>query len=178
MILVIATVAIAAIMLINLNKTLYADQVRTTAALKAQGSQAAQIKKDRDAQDQKLQQQINDLRSKVQARDNARQAQLNAVAAVRAVTVAYKAPVIVKAYDSSILTKIMYCESGGRPDATNGTHFGLFQFDIATWNSYGPHVTTGAEIMAMPVATQMAAAQAAFAIRGVNPWVASEHCWG
>lgn len=81
-------------------------------------------------------------------------------------------------YTSVVLQKIKYCESGGNYAATNGTHFGAYQFDVSTWNSYGPHVTTGLEIQQMAPAIQDAAALAAFNVRGTSPWLASEHCWG
>jgi hypothetical protein len=68
---------------------------------------------------------------------------------------------------------IVHCESGGNPRASNGTHFGLFQFDLPTWRSVnGP----GHPLNASP-AQQIAAAERLFARRGTQPWAASQSCW-
>jgi hypothetical protein len=68
---------------------------------------------------------------------------------------------------------IVHCESGGNPRASNGTHFGLFQFDLATWRSVGGTVHP---LNATP-AEQISRANALFAARGLQPWTASRSCW-
>jgi len=68
---------------------------------------------------------------------------------------------------------IVHCESGGNPRASNGTHFGLFQFDLATWRSVGGVVHP---LNATP-AEQIRRANALFAVRGLQPWTASRSCW-
>jgi hypothetical protein len=35
------------------------------------------------------------------------------------------------------LKRLAWCESRNDPDASNGTHFGLYQFDLQTWQSVG-----------------------------------------
>lgn len=71
------------------------------------------------------------------------------------------------------LDAIAHCESGGNPRATNGSHFGLFQFDMSTWRSVGGR---GNPMNASP-AEQHARARALLAQRGTQPWNASKHCW-
>jgi nucleoid-associated protein YgaU len=71
------------------------------------------------------------------------------------------------------LDAIAQCESGGNPNASNGTHFGLFQFDRATWRSVGG---TGDPRDASP-AEQRRRAEALLAARGTQPWNASRSCW-
>lgn len=71
------------------------------------------------------------------------------------------------------LNAIAHCESGGNPRATNGSHFGLFQFDLSTWRSVGG---TG-NPMDASVATQYALAAKLMASRGTQPWNASRNCW-
>lgn len=74
---------------------------------------------------------------------------------------------------ASLLDNIAQCESSGNPHASNGTHFGLFQFDISTWRSVGGQGNPGNA----SVAEQYARAQALFKARGTQPWDASESCW-
>ncbi|MBW5486481.1 resuscitation-promoting factor, partial [Streptomyces bambusae] len=63
------------------------------------------------------------------------------------------------------------CESGGRPGATDpsGTYGGLYQFDVATWQSLGgsgrPQDASGAE--------QTYRAKKLYVQRGASPW---PHC--
>jgi nucleoid-associated protein YgaU len=71
------------------------------------------------------------------------------------------------------LDAIEQCESGGNPNASNGTHFGLFQFDLATWRSVGG---TGDPRDASP-AEQRMRAQLLLDRRGTQPWDASKSCW-
>jgi LysM repeat protein len=75
--------------------------------------------------------------------------------------------------NTSLLDAIAQCESSGNPNASNGTHFGLFQFDLATWRSVGgkgdPRDASSSE--------QYARATALLASRGTQPWLASQHCW-
>jgi LysM repeat protein len=75
--------------------------------------------------------------------------------------------------NTSLLDAIAQCESSGNPNASNGTHFGLFQFDLATWRSVGgkgdPRNASTSE--------QYARATALLASRGTQPWLASQHCW-
>lgn len=71
------------------------------------------------------------------------------------------------------LDAIARCESGGNPRASNGTHFGLYQFDLGTWRSVGG---TGHPLNASASA-QHAAAARLLASRGTQPWNASRHCW-
>lgn len=71
------------------------------------------------------------------------------------------------------LGQIAACESSGDPQASNGSHFGLFQFDLSTWASVGG---TGNPMNAS-VAEQYQRAQALYAARGTQPWTASQSCW-
>lgn len=75
---------------------------------------------------------------------------------------------------SALLDAIARCESTMNPRATNGTHFGLFQFDLSTWASVGG---TGNPMDASP-AEQYARAQTLLNVRGTQPWLASKSCWG
>ena len=76
--------------------------------------------------------------------------------------------------------RIMYCESGGRPTASNGSgHYGLYQYDVRTWKG-----AVGAELAAKyplpsdaPEAIQNQAFYNTWARRGSQPWNASFHCW-
>lgn len=77
------------------------------------------------------------------------------------------------AVNTAVLGPIAHCESGGNPRATNGTHFGLFQFDLRTWRSVGG---TG-NPMDATVAEQTKRATMLLAARGTQPWNASRSCW-
>lgn len=76
--------------------------------------------------------------------------------------------------------RIMYCESGGRPTASNGSgHYGLYQYDVRTWKG-----AVGAELAAKyplpsdaPVDVQNQAFANTWARRGSQPWNASYKCW-
>ena len=79
---------------------------------------------------------------------------------------------------TGLLDAIAACESSGRVDASGpvtaaGGHFGLFQFDTATWRSVGgtgnPRSASRAE--------QYARAAVLLARRGTQPWLASQACW-
>lgn len=80
---------------------------------------------------------------------------------------------VAEAAPAADLDAIAQCESGGNPLASNGSHFGLFQFDLATWRSVGgtgdPRSATSAE--------QYARAQTLMNARGTQPWTASQSCW-
>jgi nucleoid-associated protein YgaU len=71
------------------------------------------------------------------------------------------------------LDVIAQCESSGNPQASNGTHFGLFQFDLPTWRSVGG---TGNPMNAS-AAEQYKRAEMLLAARGTQPWNASKSCW-
>lgn len=76
--------------------------------------------------------------------------------------------------------RIMYCESGGRLTASNGSgHYGLYQYDVRTWKG-----AVGAELAAQyplpsdaPESVQNQAFYNTWARRGSQPWNASFHCW-
>lgn len=76
--------------------------------------------------------------------------------------------------------RIMYCESGGRPTASNGSgHYGLYQYDVRTWKG-----AVGAELAAKyplpsdaPIEVQDQAFYNTWSKRGSQPWNASFHCW-
>lgn len=97
------------------------------------------------------------------------------VARAAVVGAAVLAPVAVATPASAdTLDAIEQCESSGNLNASNGTHFGLYQFDLQTWRSVGG---TGNPMNASR-AEQRARAEALMAQRGTNPWLASKHCWG
>lgn len=76
--------------------------------------------------------------------------------------------------------RIMYCESGGRPTASNGSgHYGLYQYDVRTWKG-----AVGAELAAQyplpsdaPESVQNQAFYTTWSQRGSQPWNASFSCW-
>lgn len=77
------------------------------------------------------------------------------------------------------LAAIAACESSGNPRSVGpvtaaGGHFGLYQFDLPTWQSVGgsgnPAHASAAE--------QTGRAAALLSDRGTQPWLASQHCWG
>lgn len=91
---------------------------------------------------------------------------------------AYVAPVpVYGGNNSGLLAKIKMCESGGNYRATNGSHFGAYQFDIQTWNSVGGSASSGSDIMNSPPNEQDVRAQTLFNQRGTQPWEASRFCW-
>lgn len=68
---------------------------------------------------------------------------------------------------------LIQCESSGNPQATNGSHFGLFQFDLQTWFSVGG----SGNPMNASVAEQTMRADILHSRRGTQPWLASKSCW-
>lgn len=88
--------------------------------------------------------------------------------------IALALPGTASAADDGILDSIAQCESGGDTSASNGSHFGVYQFDLATWRSVGG---TGHPLNAS-ASEQRAAAQRLLAARGTQPWNASRSCWG
>jgi nucleoid-associated protein YgaU len=78
------------------------------------------------------------------------------------------------AASADTLDSIEKCESSGNLRASNGTHFGLYQFDLATWRSVGG----SGNPMDASRAEQRSRAEALLAQRGTGPWTASQHCWG
>lgn len=75
--------------------------------------------------------------------------------------------------------RIAQCESGGNYQASNGTHFGAYQFDRGTWKG-----AVGQDLFAQypdprsaPAAIQDQAFYNTFARRGTQPWNASYRCW-
>lgn len=73
-----------------------------------------------------------------------------------------------------LLAAIRRCESGGNYRATNGSHFGAYQFDLSTWASVGG---SGNPMDAAPAEQDMRA-QTLMDQRGTQPWLASKSCWG
>jgi LysM repeat protein len=71
------------------------------------------------------------------------------------------------------LDAIARCESGGNARASNGSHFGLYQFDLPTWRAAGG---TGHPLNAS-AGDQHAAAVRLLGQRGTQPWNASRSCW-
>lgn len=74
---------------------------------------------------------------------------------------------------------IIACESGGNPTAHNpsSTASGLFQFLTSSWLAYGGGRYAPTAAQASP-AQQTEIANNAFAVSGLSPWAASQHCWG
>jgi hypothetical protein len=78
-----------------------------------------------------------------------------------------------KGCDAGLVTAVMYCESGGDPDAWHpnpygGSDVGLFQVNDATWGEVawaGPWV-------------QIDWATTMIANGGIGHWWPSQHCWG
>lgn len=97
-----------------------------------------------------------------------------AVAAAAAQVSAYAATPTQAAVPTFNWDPIIKCESGGNPKASNGSHFGLLQFDLRTWHSVGG---AGNPMDASP-AEQLARANKLLASRGLQPWTASQTCWG
>lgn len=77
------------------------------------------------------------------------------------------------ATSTTTLDKIAACESGGNPKASNGSHFGAFQFDMRTWASVGG----SGDPRSASLAEQYRLASALLASRGTQPWDASKSCW-
>lgn len=88
--------------------------------------------------------------------------------------VALAAPVVLPGVAAADpLDAIARCESGGNARASNGSHFGLYQFDLPTWREAGG---TGHPLNAS-AGDQHAAAVRLLGKRGTQPWNASRHCW-
>lgn len=76
--------------------------------------------------------------------------------------------------DPNLMLAIMKCESGGNASASNGSHFGLYQYSAATWQSYGNSMST---IYDGP--TQIDATAGRLSTPNpTSPWLASKSCWG
>lgn len=75
--------------------------------------------------------------------------------------------------------RIAQCESGGNYQASNGTHFGAYQFDTRTWKgAVGPDLAAQyPDPRSAPPAIQDQAFNNTFARRGTQPWNASYSCW-
>lgn len=75
--------------------------------------------------------------------------------------------------------RIAACESGGNYQASNGTHFGAYQFDYGTWRgAVGPDLAAQyPDPRQAPASVQDQAFNNTFARRGTQPWAASYHCW-
>jgi hypothetical protein len=78
-----------------------------------------------------------------------------------------------KGCDAALVTRVMYCESQGVPDAIHyrddgGVDAGLFQINAETW---------GDVAWADPY-TQIDWATTMIANGGIGHWWPSQHCWG
>lgn len=75
--------------------------------------------------------------------------------------------------------RIAQCESGGNYQASNGTHFGAYQYDLRTWKgAVGPELAAQyPDPRQAPPAVQDQAFYNTFARRGTQPWNASYRCW-
>ncbi len=75
--------------------------------------------------------------------------------------------------------RIAQCESGGNYQASNGTHFGAYQFDRGTWKgAVGPDLAAQyPDPRSAPADVQDQAFFNTFARRGTQPWNASYSCW-
>lgn len=75
-----------------------------------------------------------------------------------------------KAVTGDVWGQLAMCESGGNPRAVDpsGTYFGLYQFDISTWQSNGG---SGNPIDNSP-AEQLRVAKVLHSHRGFSPWPA------
>jgi len=74
--------------------------------------------------------------------------------------------------DPNLMLAIMSCESNGNAAASNGTHFGLYQYDMTTWAGVGG---TSSNIYDGP--TQITKTAWKIANYGTSPWNASKSCW-
>ncbi len=75
--------------------------------------------------------------------------------------------------DPNLMLAIMHCESRGDANASNGSHFGLYQYSAATWKSYGHPMSTIFDGPAQIEATAGRLAQK----NATAPWLASKSCW-
>jgi hypothetical protein len=70
---------------------------------------------------------------------------------------------------------VVSCESGGRNTPPNGKGAsGYYQITVGTWDNYGGYPAA----YLAPKSVQDAKAAQLLATRRLQPWVASEHCWG
>lgn len=74
--------------------------------------------------------------------------------------------------DPNLMLAIMKCESNGNANASNGSHFGLYQYAMATWTGSGG---TPSNIYDGP--TQITITAKKIASYGTSPWLASKSCW-
>lgn len=72
-----------------------------------------------------------------------------------------------------MLKRLRHCESTNNYLATNGTHWGAYQYDIATWAEAGG---TGRADQASPREQDVRTAR--FFPGHQSRWNASRHCWG
>ncbi len=76
--------------------------------------------------------------------------------------------------DPNLMLAIMKCESGGNANASNGSHFGLYQYSTSTWQSYGNSMNTIYDGSVQIDVTAGRLAQPG----PTAPWLASKSCWG
>ncbi len=76
--------------------------------------------------------------------------------------------------DPNLMLAIMKCESGGRANASNGSHFGLYQYSAATWQAYGNSMDM---ILDGPTQIDVTAGRLTRP-NPTSPWLASKGCWG
>lgn len=76
----------------------------------------------------------------------------------------------------AVLVAIAWCESRDEPTVVNASSGdgGLFQFDPGTWADFDGY----ARAEYAPPAVQAQAALQLYQHRGIEPWRASEGCWG
>jgi hypothetical protein len=74
--------------------------------------------------------------------------------------------------DPNLMLAIMSCESGGNASASNGTHFGLYQYDPTTWAGIG-----GTSGNIYDGTTQINKTAWKIANQGTSAWAASRGCW-
>lgn len=74
--------------------------------------------------------------------------------------------------DPNLMLAIMNCESHGNAAASNGTHFGLYQYDPSTWAGTG-----GSMDNIYDGNTQITKTAYKIAHYGTSPWNASKFCW-
>jgi resuscitation-promoting factor RpfB len=75
--------------------------------------------------------------------------------------------------DANLMLAIMKCESGGRATASNGSHFGLYQYSAATWQAYGNSMN---DIYDGPKQIDVTAGRLTRP-NPTSPWLASKTCW-
>lgn len=128
---------------------------------------------------QKLDQQYNEMLTKLHTDEAARAKRLADALAIQqaaenvatqetsqvAQQQAVQTPVRVAGND--VWAALRICESGGNyADNTGNGFYGAYQFDITTWNGYGGYTLPSAA----PPAIQDQKAQMTQAVRGWSPW--------